>query len=271
MRELDVVKAKKNDRRIKSIFFGFMAFLFFAAIFLPGHAGASGTHLVDSAGVLSSSESDKLMSKLDKISSSHNVDVVIVAVDSLDGKTAQAYADDYYDYNGYSNDGILYLMSKGDRKWAISTKGTCIRAFTDAGQAYITDNITEYLSDGDYYSAFDKFADYTDDYLTQYEKGKPYDSGNLPKEPFKGLKNGLISILAGLGVGFGHASILKADTKTVKKARNATGYLTGSNITGANEIFLYSEFHKIERSEGSGSSTHISSSGSTHGGSSGSF
>ena len=41
------------------------------------------------------------------------------------GKTAEAYADDYYDYNGYgygeNDDGLLLLVSMGEREWAITT------------------------------------------------------------------------------------------------------------------------------------------------------
>ena len=135
------------------------------------------------------------------------------------------------------------------------------------------DQIKDYMSDGDYYSAFKEFARLADDYLKQAKTGKPYDKGNLPKKPFKGLRDAFISVLGGLGIGFGRASLLKAETKTVKEAKNARGYLTGVQITGAYEIMTHREFRRIERSssDGGGSSTHVSSSGSTHGGSSGSF
>ena len=54
-------------------------------------------------------------------------DVIVVTVASLDGKTAESYADDYFDFNGYGlgqdRDGILLLLSMEDRDWAISTHG----------------------------------------------------------------------------------------------------------------------------------------------------
>lgn len=252
----------------------FAILLFLAGIFLPGTLQAAGNHVVDDAHAITSGEASEVAAMLDKTSSAYGVDVVIYTIPSLGGSDATSVADDYYDYNDYGPDGILFLVSTESRQWAISTRGTCIRAFTDAGQAYIIDQIKDYMSEGNYYSAFKEFAKLADDYLKQAKDGKPYDKGNLPKKPFKGVRDAIISILGGLGIGLGRASLLKAETKTVKEAKNATGYLADCQITGAYEYVTHREFHRIERSSssgGGGSSTHTSSSGATHGGSSGSF
>ena len=75
-----------------------------------------------------------------------NVDVVIVTVASIEGKTATEYADDYFDYQGYGygekSDGILLLVGMKERVWAISTHGSLgISAFTDAGLDYIKEDV----------------------------------------------------------------------------------------------------------------------------------
>ena len=57
--------------------------------------------LVDDAGLLTEEESNALLNKLEDISQKYENEVGIVTVNSLEGKTAEAYADDYYDYNGY--------------------------------------------------------------------------------------------------------------------------------------------------------------------------
>jgi uncharacterized protein len=257
------------------IFLLFALFLVVSALILPGRALGAGTHVVDETGTtLSSSEISDLTKKMDKVSSDHNIDAVIVVTDSLNGKYPIDAADDYYDYNGYQENGILFYISMKERQYAVSTKGICIKAFTDAGLEYITDDMAENLKENEYYKALKKFADYAEDYMKAYEKGKPYDSGNLPKKPFKAVRDGIISILAGLGIGFGRVSILKAQTKTVKEARNAAGYLTNAEVTGGYEVLTRREHRHIERSTssgGGGSTTHTSSSGATHGGSSGSF
>ena len=79
--------------------------------------------LVDEAGLLTEEESSALLNKLEDISRRYENEVGIVTVNSLEGKTAEAYADDYYDYNGYgygeNDDGLLLLISMGEREWAI--------------------------------------------------------------------------------------------------------------------------------------------------------
>lgn len=75
--------------------------LFLTAILLclacafPVWAGTE-DRLVDQAGLLSADEQDTLSASLDDISERGEVDVVIVTTDSLRGKTAQEYADDYF-------------------------------------------------------------------------------------------------------------------------------------------------------------------------------
>ena len=51
--------------------------------------------LVDEAGLLSEEESSTLINKLEEISQRQENEVAVVTVNSLEGKTAEAYADDY--------------------------------------------------------------------------------------------------------------------------------------------------------------------------------
>ena len=142
--------------------------------------------LVDEAGLLTEEESSALLNKLEDISRRYENEVGIVTVNSLEGKTAEAYADDYYDYNGYgygeNDDGLLLLISMGEREWAISTYGySHTTAFTDAGLEYIRGEFQSKLSSGEYAKAFNCFADQCDDFLRQAATGEPYDVGNMPK------------------------------------------------------------------------------------------
>ena len=122
-------------------------------------AYGSSSHLVDSAGLLTGTEAANLEDTLSQISDRHNVDIVIVTVDSTDGKSPMEFADDYYDYNGYRADGILLLLSMEDSDWWVSTTGYGITAVTDAGLDYMSDQFVPYLSDEEFAQAFEKFAD----------------------------------------------------------------------------------------------------------------
>lgn len=253
---------------------------FFSMSVLPAAAQEQPLpRLVDDADLLTEEEENGLLGRLDEISERQQCDVVIVTVDALGGASAQAYADDFYDYNGYGfgaqADGILLLVSMENRDWAISTCGYGISVFTDAGQEYMVGQFKPYLSNGDYYEAFMQFAGMCDDFITQANAKEPYDIGNLPKKKLSALW-----ILADLAIGFAIAWIIamvkKAKLKSVGGQQEAQAYeKEGSlNLVQNQDMFVNKTVttRKIQRSGSSGGSkTHTSSSGRSHGGSSGKF
>ena len=242
------------------------------------------TRLVDMADVLSDSEESALLYRLDELSERQQVDVVIVTVDRLDGKSHMEYADDFFDYNGYgfgdNRDGILYLVKVDyDGKYStgnswISTSGYCITALTDEGIQYIGKQITPELVDCTYADAFDEFIDLADEFITQAKNGEPYDVGNLPKGPFPLTRNFLISLVIGIIIALVGTGIMKGKLKTVRMQSSASNYIKNDslNVTDMRDIFLYSHVDRREKPKESdsgssgGSSTHTSSSGGTHGG-----
>lgn len=236
--------------------------------------------VVDGADLLSDAEEEALLERVDEISERQQMDVVIVTADTLDGKSSTAYADDFYDYNGYGfgleHDGILLLIGMENRDWAISTCGAAIRTFTDAGQDYISDQFVPYLSNNNYGAAFNCFADQCDDFITKAKNGAPYDIGNMPKGEFRIFYNLAIALVIGLIVGIIVAISLRAQLKSVKQQFAASVYTKSGSmrVTDKKDIFLYSKRDrraKPQSSGGGGSSTHIGSSGTSHGGSSGHF
>ena len=145
--------------------------------------------LVDKQHLVSDSQAETLSKRLKEIGTAYQCDVVIVTVPTLGGKTAEAYADDYFDYNGYGygampnangttidGDGVLLLLSMEDRDFAISTSGYGITAFTDYGiQTYLEDLFLPYLRSNDYAGGFDAFADGCEYLLKTAREGVPYD------------------------------------------------------------------------------------------------
>ncbi|MGN1408729.1 MAG: TPM domain-containing protein [Eubacteriales bacterium] len=237
--------------------------------------------LVDSAYLLDDYEAIELLDKLDEISERQMCDVVILTVDSLGGKTSTEYADDFFDYCGYglgaNKDGILLLISMEERDWAISTHGYGITAFTDAGQEYIVDKFLPSLSSGDYFEAFSIFANQCDEFLTQAKTGEPYDSHNLP-EGLMPVGYLVIAIVFGVGIACVATSSMKRQLQSVHKQTAASNYIRENsvNITDRREMLINTVVSRTEKrvesdSDSSGSSTHTSSSGETHGGSSGKF
>ena len=213
--------------------------------------------LADFADLLDDGQKEELEAKLDQVSEDYGCDVVVVTEETLDGAVPQDYADDFFDYNDYGmgedKSGILFLITMSERKRCISTHGEAIQIFTDAGQEYMTDNFVSYLSE-------------------------PYDVENLPEETIPFYMIFLISLVVGFVIALIVTGVMRSRMKTVHMKPDAADYMKDGSlhINRSRDIFLYHQVTrtakpKEESSGGGGSSTHTSSSGETHGGSSGSF
>lgn len=253
-----------------------------ASMAYPAYAENS-DKVVDMADLLTDSEEKDLEEVILEVISKYGYgyDIVAVTTNSTDGKTAEEYADDYYDYNGYGYDseysGVILLIDMGDRAWHISTCGKGIKVFSDSDIDGIGEMIVPYMSDGDYASAVASFAFCADDNIKRYESG---DAETVSERDYGHIL--LVSVLGGLLVALIVCLIMKSQLKTAVKQFGAGNYIRrGSlNVQYSRDIFLYRTVsrRKIEtdsgghgRSGGGGSSTHVSSSGRSHGGGGGHF
>lgn len=235
--------------------------------------------VVDNADLLSNSEEYELSQKLSEISAKTGVMVVIDTEYYIGGKSPRDFADDLSDSRGYT-DSVVLLLSMAERDWYISTAGFGIIAITDAGRKYMADKFVPYLSDGDYYSAFDKFATLTDEFLLQAKTGRAYDKGHLPKGSFPFLAIP-VALLLGAVAGGGRVFAAKSQLKSVARQRTASSYerKNSRKLTDARDVFLYRNISAVpipvEKNNtfggGGGSLTHMSSGGVIHGGGGGKF
>ncbi len=228
-------------------------------------ASASSPRLVDTADLLNPTEELALSAKLDTISEQYQMDVVIVTTDSTDDKSAMEFADDYYDYNGYRQDGVLLLISMEYRDWWISTTGKAINAIHDSAIEDIEDRILEDLSNGFYAEAFDAFIDKCEYYIDGAINGFPFDFGfNL-----------IVALVVGFVAALIVTLIMKGQLKSVRCQSAASSYVKEGSfcLTQSYEMFLYRQISRTRKETNSsgGSSTHRSSSGRSHGGGGGRF
>ncbi len=230
--------------------------------------------VVDMADLLTDSEESELESEILRIIEQHGYeyDIAAVTVNSTDGKTAEAYADDYYDGGGYGYDdeysGVLLLIDMGDRAWHISTCGKAIDVFTDQSIDRIGSVIVPYMSDEDYPTAILAYTYCASENIDEYEyRHKPVNGEKI-----------LISLAVGVIIALIVCLIMKSQLKTAVKQFGAGNYIRrGSlNVQYSRDIFLYRTVsrRKIETDSGGhggGSSTHVSSGGRSHGGGGGHF
>ena len=94
------------------------------------------------------------------------------------GNEMNYFTDHFFDENGYgtgeNHDGILFMVSIGDREWHITTHGYGMTAFNDDGLAYLKENVEPLLKDENFYGAFDTYADLCQDLLEMAANGEPY-------------------------------------------------------------------------------------------------
>ncbi len=235
--------------------------------------------VMDGANLLTDAERAALTVRLEQLRDHLHMDVAIVTVQSLDGKSVMEYADDFYDTCRYgygsNRDGLLLLINMEGRDRYISTCGSAITAFTDAGIAYIGDQIAPQLTDGDYAAAFEHFAKLCEQFVQQANTGAPYDRGSLPREPLSAVWI-VIALIVGFVVAKSVVGGMKGQLRSVRAQGTAAGYVRANSLhlDRSQERFLYhtvTKTPKPKQNSSSGSSTHRSSSGTTHGGGGGKF
>ena len=248
--------------KLNKIFSAILAAVMCVTFAVVNVSAANDDKVVDYADILSDSEEQKLEEKMRDIVDKYGYDIAVVTVESTDGKSMMAYADDYYDYNYYGENGLMLLYNNATNEAYITTDGKGIRAFTDKGISAVGKEVRPLLNSGKYYKAFETFADTSEKFIDKYEKtGKAYSP-----------KNYLMIVLISLGIGLLFAVIvclaLKSQLKTAVMQTNAKAYVrSGSrNVTYARDIYLYKKVSRRKIESNNGSSTHKSSSGDTHGG-----
>lgn len=245
-------------------------------------------YFIDDAQLLNDEEAAKLEDLLAAASEKLDIDIVVHTTDSLGGKTAMAYTDDYYDYHGYGDDGVILMVSMTERQWWISTAGRCI-ALIDSD--LLGSQFAPLLSIGQYYNAFTSFLDgcemameaennpqMPDSWYPDTEIQDVYPSEPAKPQPMVPLG---VCIVAGVVVGLIAVLVMKGQLKSVRSQSGAGNYIrTGSlRITQQSDMFLYQNTTRRAKpqnnnnsgSRSGGRSFHVGSSGRRHGGGGGRF
>lgn len=222
--------------------------------------------VVDNADLLTDAEEASLEEQYTQIAEKYQYDIAVVTTNTLNGKSAQDYADDYYYDNGYgygeSRDGLMLLVSMEDRDWHITTRGKGEENFSsrdidDISEAFLSD-----LSAGNYYDAFRIFGEESGAVITAVE------------EPMSVGLRALIAAGAGLVIALIVFAVLMSQLKSVRVKREAQDYVReGSfHLTRSNDLFLYRtvDRRKIERDDDDHGS-HSTSDGGSAGGGGGKF
>jgi len=238
----------------------------------------AGSPVVDMAGILTLSEQQEIAARFTEFSESLKTDVSVVLVPDTGDLTAEAFADDFFDYGGYGygedRDGILLLIVTGygdgsGRRAHISTSGKrTINTVTDSR----IDDLLDALIDGG--AADENYAAginaYIDELHTMIQSPEQAAAAKLKSSLLFALGTGVFVFLISFLVLLKRYKIAGAKPYYNRAKQTQVRFAsTNDPLISTNTISTVRP--KSNSSGSSGSSTHTSSSGSTHGGGGRSF
>ena len=136
---------------------------------------ALGEQVIDDANILTPEEEQAITEAIQWMEDRAEIDVVVLTTyatpedNTYDMRHAMAFADDYYDYNGYGKgadfSGMLFLVDMHNRIMWISTCGSMIQTLSDSRIEAILDVAYDEAASGNYGSAVLKAMKKTQRYV----------------------------------------------------------------------------------------------------------
>lgn len=229
-----------------------LALLLICALGMPALASTSA--VIDRAGLLDEDEISDLEVLLEELSADHDMDAVVLTVDSLEGQSARDYATDYYDAR-YGDDGVLVLVAIEEREWYFLTAGSCKSRIPDDA---LEGDFVELLSNGEYDDAFRVFVD------TCYRYMSDQTGTSATDRVYMAIGSCIVGIIVGMIV----VLVMKSKLKSVRPQAGADQYVGADSLqlTQKSDIFLYQTVTRRAKPQ-----QNTGSSGRSYGGGGGRF
>ena len=255
----------------------------------------------DQAGLFSETEIIQLEEKIAQCRKSTKMDVVIVSAYADGERSAEEYADDYYDYGGFgvgkkaSGVLLLYYMDGPGQPGGecyISTTGTMINMLTDERIERILDDVYGDLGNRDFAGAAEHFLEDVKAYVKEGVESGQYtydrDTGEIVRyHSIRLYEVAIAMVIAGISAGSVCLDIKKryAMKQSSREVSNSLQAYRADcafhfSVAGEKMVNKYVRSVPIPRNTSSGSggrghsgsssagrsTIHTSSSGSSHGG-----
>ena len=217
----------------------------------------------DYAGLLTESEEAALLSEMQEMDRTYQMEFVIVTIQDSEGLTSQDYAQDFFDYNDFGPDGLLLLINMQIRELWICGTGSGEYIFNDGQIQNILDDVYPEAADNDFYGACQSFLSASNQVARRANES--IFQKNLRRIPFFFLAAASISGIS--------LALMFSAHKLKRTAVHASQYAdNGLQLTYQDDCFLRSAITKTRintehRSSGrGGGGGHIGSSGRSHSG-----
>ena len=178
----------------------------------------------------------------------------------------------YYETQGYSKDGVLFLLSMAERDWCIYPSGEAQDVLTEFNRESAFSAAAPYLGENEFYDGFSAYLGVLPMYFEAYASGDPLDILTGTGEESEGISwmTVVIALVVGLVIGGITVAVMMGNMNTTDDQRSASDYLRSDTYDLRNQAdtYLYSSVTKTPRpkptntnSGGGSSSSHSSSSG----------
>lgn len=245
-------------------------------------------NVYDQANLLTEVELRTLNENITALSEETGWNIYAVTTSDAQGKSATAYADDFFDeHSPEQEDGVALLIDMDNREITISTCGEAIRYLTDTRIDVILDKAYINISNGEYGACLTTMADgVAEAYRKKIETGQyNYDSDTGEVSKYKQLTAMEAALSFGAAAAAGvlvFLSVLgsyrmKRGNYKYEFRENARIALRVRDDRFVNQVVTHRRIPKQTTTNGSGghssgrSTTHRSSSGRSHGGGSRKF
>lgn len=202
--------------------------------------------VVDNAGILTEEERYQLIQMLAPYG---NKTIQVVTVKSLEGEDVETYTENYAE----GRIGIVFLVAVQERKWCITASGDYKAVIDGDVIDLISAECVPYLQEGDYYSAFEAFAEECGYYLDGYDPSAPMD---VDDEGGGFFGRFLICLVIGLAAGGITAGIMAGRNKSVRPKNSAADYVRSGSlqVTVSRDIYLYHHITRTPKPQNNSSS-----------------
>lgn len=230
--------------------------------------------IYDFAELLTEEEEKQLYDKVKEFIANTNLDLAIVTINTNVKDSTQEYADDFYDYNDFSIDGLAFVIDMQNRIFYISTAGKAMLYYDDYRIEYILSALDQEMYNHEYFNACNTLISQ----LTEYYNHGFSDNADkyvvIGTQIYRKTPYLLLSIIAVVSAIIG-TLILALRNKKIKLATNSNDYFDNKyfEITKDTKEFISSNTSRVyippADSGGGGSSGggfHSGSSGASHGG-----
>lgn len=236
---------------MKKILTLLFAALIVAASALPALATTPEVFVYDEAELLTETEEAALNGTLNAVNQKHGVQLIVVTADYLwNGISMETFADAVKGTYANTEDCAVFVVCMDLSEYRFQGYGKLYEVYTDDVVYRLEDTCGPKLSDGDFHEAFEAFAKITDEVITLYDAGTPYE---MPI-PWGSLI--FLSLVVGFVIALIVVLILWGQMKSVRRQPAARDYMKRDSLklTEQRDLFLYTTVSRTARPKSNSSS-----------------